>query len=217
MTRYDTYVGDAEEQHAFRKYTKKHYDSWVTFARSKQYGYDVQPVLVSGFDLTKDFAMAAYSNDDASLESALTLSIPMFASASASIYGTWQTKVLPHTKCGPRQCVPDRFSQSAHGSPGPGSVGNISDDYKQCVFVRYYTMRKEMGVYPRVIRASAGPHDLGPGHNHDSTFSELTARQVLTPDDEDDPMGGEERGPITGEACSDQDIVVCNVPDVWHT
>jgi len=72
-----------------------------------------------------------------------------------------------------------------------------------------------MGFLPRVIKASAGPHDLGSGHNRSNTFPELVTQPGSPPDDEDDPMGGdEERDLVTEEACSDQDIVVCNVPDV---
>ena len=52
VTMYDTYVGDAQNQDAFEQYTKKHYDSWVQFARNKQYGSNVRPVLVYGVDLT---------------------------------------------------------------------------------------------------------------------------------------------------------------------
>lgn len=202
-------------QDAFEQYTKEHYDSWVTFARNKRYGDDVEPVLVCGFDLTKDFAMAAYSRDGASLESDLTISVPMVGSASASLRGTWRTRGSTHTNHGPQQCIPPAFLRFARTSLEPMSAGIASDDYKQCVFVRYYTVRKRMGFYPKVMQASAGPHDLGSGHNHDDTFPELTARQDSVLDDEDDPMGGgEEQDLIAGETCSDQDIVVCNAPDV---
>jgi len=193
-------VGDANEQDVFEQYIKKHYDSWVTFARNKRYGDDVKPILVYGFDLTKDFAMAAYSHDDTSLESDLTISVPMVVSASASFWGTWQTRGSTHTNYGPRQCIPPAFSRFARTPSEPTSAVTTSDDYKQCVFVRYYTMHKKFGFCPRVIRASAGPHDLGSGHNHDDTFPELTVRQDSAPDDEDDPMsGGEEQEPIAGE------------------
>lgn len=208
-------MGDAENQDAFEQYTKKHYDSWVQFAHDKRLGRDVRPVLVYGFDLTKDFAMVAYSNTGASLETDLTLSVPMVASASASLWGTWRTRGLTHTNYGPQQCIPPSFAQFSSMSSGPTSTGTIADDYKQCVFVRYYTVRKQMGLFPRVIRASAGPHDLGSGHNRGDTFPELVAQPGSPPDDEDDPMGGDgERDLVTGEACSDQGVVVRNVPDV---
>ena len=73
---------------AFEEYTKLHYESWVAFARQKKYGNDVRPILVSGFDMTKDFAMAAYSNVSTSLKSDLTIGVPMFGSASGALWGT---------------------------------------------------------------------------------------------------------------------------------
>jgi len=207
-------VGDAENQDAFEQYTKKHHDSWVQFARDKRLGRDVRPVLVSGFDLTKDFAMVAYSNTGASLETDLTLSVPMVASASASLWGTWRTRGPTHINHGPQQCIPPFFAQFSSMSSGPRSTGTTADDHIQCVFVRYYTVHKKMGLLPRVIRASAGPHDLGSGHNRGDTFPELVAQRGLLLD-EDGPMGGdEERDLVTGEAFSDQGVVVRNVPDV---
>ena len=75
-----------------------------------------------------------------------------------------------------------------------------------------------MGLFPTVIRAAAGPHDLGSGHNHDDTFPELMARQGPLLNHEDDPTSsGEERDLIVEDAHSDRDIVIHNTPDVWYS
>lgn len=209
-------MGDVKERDAFKEYTKEHYDSWVTFARDKKYGDDVKPVLVSGFDLTRDFAMAAYSNDGASLESDLSVSVPMIGSASASAWGTWRTRGSTHTNFGPQQCIPPSFARRFTSTSSELSrAGTTSDDYKQCVFIRYYTMRKRLGVYPQVIRASAGPHDLGSGNNHDESFPELTVQQPSTLNDVDNPIAGGEWQDPTAEG-DFSDVVVCNTPDVWY-
>ena len=63
VTKYHTYREDIERESAFEEYTKRHYDSWVTFARNEQHGNDIKPVLVTGVDMTRDFAMLAYSNN----------------------------------------------------------------------------------------------------------------------------------------------------------
>ena len=47
-----THTRDAMADGAFGEYTERHYKSWVEFARKKRYGKDVQPVLISGFDVT---------------------------------------------------------------------------------------------------------------------------------------------------------------------
>jgi len=198
VTRYQTYKEDALKRSAFEQYTKKHYDSWVAFSREKQYGDDVKPVLVYGVDMTKDFAMAAYSSEGTSLAADLTISVPTLASASASIWGTWRTRGSAHTNHGPQQCVPPSSTQAIDPPSQSTRVGIVSDDYNQCVFIRYYTMRRRMGFYPMVMRAAAGPRDLGSGDNRGDTFPELIARQH----------------PAAADAGSDQDIVIHNTPYV---
>jgi hypothetical protein len=213
VTRYPVYREDTVDTSAFKQYTKKHYDSWVAFA--KRYS-GVEPVLVSGFDMTKDFAMTAYSNDDASFESDLSISVPtrdltstssVPARASVSAFFQVESSGSPHTKRGPQQCTPPVTSSE------PTGTGPVSEDYNQCVFLRYYTMRRWMGLFPTVIQAAAGPHDLGPGHNRDDTFTELTAHQDPAPNQEDDPMdGGEERDQIAEDA--HPNVLVYNGPNV---
>ena len=193
VMKYLTYKEDFQLEIAFEEYTKRHYESWVTFARDKKYGSDVRPVLVSGFDMTRDFAMVAYSYEDASLGSTLTATIPMVASASASIQGTWRTQYTPHTNCGPQECIPPELAidipslQLAEAETIPA--------FNQYVFVRYYTMRRgPMRLFPKVIQAGAGPHDLGPGDNTGDAFPDLVVQ--LDPESTDD-------------------TVVHNTPDVW--
>lgn len=215
VTKHQTYKQDALKRAAFEQYTKKHYESWVAFSHEKQYGNDVKPVLVSGIDMTKDFAMAAYSNEGASVAADLTISVPMLASTSASIWGTWRTSGLAHTNYGPQQCAPPSFAQASDRSLQPSTAGPISDDYNQCVFVRYYTMRTRLGLFPRVMKGGAGPHDLGPGQNHDSTFPELAARPDRARELEHDIIGDHEtRDSASGEDDSEPNVVVHNLPDV---
>ena len=138
----------------------------------------------------------------------------MLASASGSFRVLEGTTGPPHFTYGPRRCVPPSSAQTDDTSSEPTRTGAVSNDYNQCVFVRYYTMRKRMGFSPK-IRAAAGPHDLGTGQNRDDTFPGLMARQDQTPDHEDDPTsGGEERDLIAEDTYSDQDSVVHNPPDV---
>lgn len=91
VTKYSTYREHSVMELDFERYTKRHYESWVAFARQKGYGNDVLPILVSGVDMTRDFAMVAYSYEDTSLESDLNIAAPMLISASASLWGTWHT------------------------------------------------------------------------------------------------------------------------------
>lgn len=49
MANHPTYREDAERERNFRLYTKRHYESWVDFARKQGHGDDeIKPVLVTG-------------------------------------------------------------------------------------------------------------------------------------------------------------------------
>ena len=185
----------------FEGYTKRHYESWVAFARHKGYGSDVQPVLVSGVDITRDFAMAAYSYEDISLESDLTVAAPMLISASASLWGTWRTRYTPHTNYGPQECTPPPPEQAMDTPSLQLTGGIIPSAFNQCVFVRYYTMRsrRPLWPFPRVVRAGAGPHNLGPGDNAGDSFPALVAQSDIE---------------MTDDFGVETDIVIRNTPDV---
>ena len=212
VTRYPTYKEDSLMESIFEIYTKSHYESWVTFARQKGYGDDVQPVLVSGFDMTRDFAMVAYSSGSTSLESDLTIGVPMVASASAALWGTWRARHSPHTNYGPQECIPPPPERAIDlSSLQLAETSRIPSEFNQCVFIRYYTMRMRLRWFPKVIRAGAGPHDLGPGDNTGDTFPDLLVQSDAEPtsSDDDDP----------GEEWEDTDplpsVVIRNTPHVW--
>ena len=170
ITKCSTFREDTDLEAAFEDYTKRHYNSWVTFARDKRCGNDIKPVLVSGVDMTKDFAMMAYSNNDTSRSCKFIVSGPIAGSSSSSVWGKWKTQGVVHTNCGPCCSQPDGLGRE----PPDIDAMETPDDFKQCVFVRYYTMRFRALVFPKVTKAGAGPHDLGSGDNHDGRFSELS-------------------------------------------
>ena len=208
MTKYTTYREDTALISAFESYTTRHYQSWVAFASHKQYGNDIQPVLVCGLDMTKDFAMVAYSNDGTSLGSSITIAIPTVASASATLWGTWHTRCSAHTNTGPH------FPRQP--ATQPEEVGKIPRDFDQCVFVRYCTMRLRRWRLPKRIQAGAGPHDLGPGDNTGDFPQELTVQPHDEPTTSDDENLRGRSDPITDDDDDDEpDIVVFNPPYVW--
>lgn len=173
VTRCLTYREDIQRAGTFERYAKEHYASWVAFARETGHGNDINPVLVTGVDRTKDFAMMSYSNDDDDLRSEFTA--PVSGVASASVWGTWHTTGFIHTNCGPQLCCPPSTPTTDFTSPGNNNTETISDWYTQCVFVRYYTVRKRLGV-PKVIKAGAGPHDPGWGDREDEESPEVEVR-----------------------------------------
>ena len=196
VTKYQTYREDCQLESTFEHYTKRHYESWVAFARHKQYGDDVRPVLVYGLDMTKDFAMVAYSDEDPSLESDLIIDVltptstsvlppastSVLTPASTSVWGTWRTRVLPHTNYGPQEySLPPHTRAVDLPSSQQADARSIPDEFNQCVFIRYYTTRRRAFMFPKVIKAGAGPHDLGSGHNGGDNFTELTVQPNIEP------------------------------------
>lgn len=135
---------NARRQGAFAAYVKKHHDSWVAFARKNGYGSDVDPVLISGVDRTNDWAMLCYSNHDGVSKCKFITSVP-----PVPLWGTWDKPGYVHAKSGPPSC-----------RPSSSNAETVSDEYSQCVFIRYWTKRKKSWV-PKIMKAAAGPHNLG--------------------------------------------------------
>lgn len=192
VTKHETYREDIERRFAFERYIKKHYNSWVDFARGHGHDSNPKPVLVTGIDLTRDFAMVAYSHNSVRMACEFSVAVPAAASASLSLWGRWRTEGLMHTNCGPRspaiEATPSP-SSSDHAAP----ASTIPGEYNQCVFIRYYTMRRRL--IPKIIKAGAGPHDLGdPGSDDD--LSDFACAQG-----------------VSGQNSNDYDVVY-NLPSV---
>ena len=217
LTKHLTHREDIQRERTFEEYTKEHYDSWVAFARETGHGNDIKPVLVTGVDMTRDFAMMSYSNNDGGpgLTAEFTTSAP-----DAPAWGTWQTTGVAHTNCGPqpyRLLSPTRAAYST--SSGNSHPETDSDEYTQCVFIRYYTMRKRLGI-PRVIKAAAGPHDLSSGGSDgaespvevqcDSDSSSDNASNLSDENEDDD------NGSITS-IDSESDVAIHNTTPVHST
>ena len=164
VTRYQIRREDIERAGTPEKYIKEHYASWVEFASVTGHG-DINPILVTGVDRTGDFAMMSYDDDDGDLRSEFTTSVP--GDPSASAWGTWYITGFIHTNCGPQlRFSPSSIQTMVSVASGSNDTGHVSDEYDQCVFVRYYTMRKRLGI-PKIIKAGAGPHDPGSGDRKD--------------------------------------------------
>jgi len=184
----------------FANYTKRHYESWVDFARERDHGENIRPVLVTGVDLTREFAMVAYSDNQTRMACGFSVGVPAVASFSTSLWGSWGTQGLVHTNCGPDQTL-TRGNRSLTESSTLESA--IPDECNQCVFLRYYTIRK-WGFIPKLIKAGAGPHELpkeGPG---DDTAEEVAIEMSDSDDDstvEVDYSSASQNVPLVGSEC----------------
>jgi len=198
ITKYPTYREYAQRGRRFRNYMKKHYESWVEFVVDQDHPEGVEPILVTGVCLTREFATFAYSDNKTRMGCEFSATLPAVASTSVSVWGSWHTQGSVHTNCGPH---PIQRSRRSSESPAPES--EIPDEYTQCVFIRYFTMRKWFNLIPTVIKAGAGPHQLPEG-NRDSGEEGVSFA--------DDPT--EVGCPETGSPGEVFDEVVDNVPTV---
>ena len=157
ITKRPTYREDIERELIYKNYIKKHYQSWVDFSLEHGHGDDIRPVLVTGVDLTQEFAAFAYSDARTRVGCEFSAAVPAVASTSVSLWGSWRTEELVHTNCGPYQIPTIRNDSNSGESSATGSA--IPEEYDQCVFIRYYTIRRRF-LIPTVIKAGAGPHQL---------------------------------------------------------
>ena len=209
VTNYPTYREDIRQAGTFEKYTKEHHASWVAFARETGHG-DVNPILVTGVDRTRDFALLCYSTNRDDLRCEFKRSAPSVASGR----GTWRKTGSIYTNHGPQLRRPPSSPPSGNNRTERRSD---EDEYNQCIFVRYFTVRKKFGVF-RVIKAAAGPHDPGK-RGRDGERSPLQARcnSDSNPDGVSNVLNIEDRWSSATRVDSEPDVVIHNPTAVRYS
>jgi hypothetical protein len=196
LTKYKTFCEDAERLGFFKDYMLRNYQTWVDYANQLGHMVTLEDILlITGHDMTLDFAMLAFSSNSRQIGIEFEAGLPAVASASASVWGMWRTTMSVHHNCGPQHRDPPvqarpLLTEDSHSPDQP------QPEYNQCVFLRAFRIRKRAGLIPMVIKAAAGPHDLGSGHRFDEEGPLVCSEAVADTDDE-------------VEAISD-------TPPVWH-
>jgi hypothetical protein len=121
------------------------------------------------------------------------------------VWGSWHTETSVHTNCGPY------LAHTIQGDRRSSEVSALEsaippDDHNQCVFIRYYTIRRRLFI-PMVIKAGAGPHQLPKSDPRDDN----TGEEGLQPSSDDDSTEDDYQDRITHNAF---DEVIHNVPPV---
>ena len=204
ITQHPTYREDIERRGIFEKYIKQSYNSWVDFAREQGHGDDVRPILVTGVHLTREFATIAYSNSQTRMECEFSVGVPAVASGSVSVWGSWHTPGLVHTNCGPD---PSRIRGNPSSSESPTLESAVPEEYDQCVFIRYFTIRRRVFI-PTILKAGGGPHQLQEG----SPESDDASEEILLVSSEDGSL--EVDYPEAESPTNASDKVIHNVPMV---
>ena len=200
LTMDPTYPEDSPAKSEFDEYTKRHYESWVNFSRHKHGRDDIRPILVSGFDMTKNFAMVAYSRKDTSNQEYFH-DFPMFSSAFAPFEGTWRANFTPYTN---------------HGPPQSEGAGSLANECNQCVFIRYYITRTR-GWWARLrnelARVGGRLRDSDSGSNGGNASPGPTGGSNVKPTASDDRPPGIQGG----DTDSEPGIMIRNTQDVWSS
>lgn len=222
ITNYETYRVDAQVESPFEEYTKRHYKSWVAFGRDKGYANDVRPILITGFDVTRDFEMVAYSDEDTSVKYDVVTQDPTLGPVTTSFRSVERIRCSPHTQKGPWELGPLPPDRVIEFPSENAKEGDIPDDFNQCIFVRYYTMRLKKPERPSGL-ITAGP--VPPGFALRGPNGEIAVRELVVESDgeypDEDFEGMEYYVSDYDEDDDDDGIVVHNVPsdkefDSWN-
>lgn len=130
------------------KSVKKHYDSWVDFARAHGHDSNHKPAPVLGVDLTQELAMVAHSHSSLRMECEFLAAVPVVTSA---FFPCGESDTLK--SCygpGPRT-IEAAPSPDSGGHATPGST--IPGGWNQYAFI--WTKQRKSVVPPTSIRISA--------------------------------------------------------------
>ena len=111
-------------------------------------------ILVTGCDLTFQWATATYSGTHQEMSAALGAQVAPLAKAEFSISEGWRAAEGMNIRRGPPQALLNQ--------PNDEGTGNEREtlDNNQCVFIRGLSIKKRLWG-PKVIEAGAGYHDTG--------------------------------------------------------
>lgn len=175
MTKKETFREDAVRILFFKQYIKHHHKAWLALALKQ--GYDVKVedlILVTGVDLTADFSMLAirHAQEDIKVKFETTVGS---ASVSASGWGSWECSSTPHTNWGRQLENRDLVSQPSgkllqSQYPPP--------EFTECVFFRGYRVHYRAHLFPSVMVAGAGPHDVGSGSRSNEDVPRVLASGI---------------------------------------
>lgn len=183
VTKHKTFRDNAERIDHFKQYILRNYKAWSIFAGEQGHGIDVEDlILVTGRDMTEDFSMVAFSQNEGRIEMQFEAGASKLGSASFSAWGSWLCELPVFENWGPQERVPHVPNES-NADVGYGMESD-TPKYQQCVFLRGYRIYRMARIFPRVLRAGAGPHDLGPGHWED----DQEVSPFLVSDANDAPM-----------------------------
>lgn len=168
------------------KYMRQHYYSWYVFATEVQ-GLMLDKddiIFVRGWAKTADWTAAAFMQQGRAAQLSFNGNFGFQANASLSVSVSEGASPILQQNSGPRErrgpvSVP---SGKRHRTGSAHRVGPVRD---QCVFLQYYKLKVRFGLWPTVLKAAAGPHNL-PQQPDDGDDGPMLDIQSTASDDDDD-------------------------------
>ncbi|KAI0052350.1 kinase-like protein [Auriscalpium vulgare] len=171
---------DGRTSRIYEAYIAQHCDRWLAYAHHKGLNVRIEDILlVTGCDLAKSWAMAAFVSSEVNARAALKVDLspvggPLCASASMQWRSVHQMHVNHHW--GPDSSAPsfsalmERLSVGSNSSPESSLAEHSNPDplwlsrtllpgFDQCIFVRGYHMKRRLPLLPRSIKAFAEHRD----------------------------------------------------------
>ena len=161
----------------FKQHMLKYYRQWYTFALT-ECQRDIKLcdlILVTGCDLTRQWATATYFRSNREISGALGVQVTPVAEAKFSLSAGWRTTQAMNTRRGPPQALHQQPRQDNDETVTQNDSEILANN--QCIFLRGFYVKDRLWG-PQVMKAGAGYHDPGK-HNPD----EEEAEGVLTDDD----------------------------------
>lgn len=155
LTSCDTLRLDTSQAGTLRNYIKQHYNTWLDYAQNLGLG-EVDLILLSGVDLSRDYAMLTYTSGDYQFSAELTAEIPAVASAWTNIWTTHTDTGPTHFNWGPDLQNTDRLllpSLSISDSP----VTRFQPRDTHITFLRGWRMKRRVALIPTKLEAAVAP------------------------------------------------------------
>ena len=150
---------DTINDRLFKQHMLKNYRQWYAFALTECH-CDIKLsdlILVTGCDLTRQWAMATYFSRNREISAALAAQAAPVAVANFSLSAGWRTTQPMNTRRGPPQAL--------HLQPRQDDNETQNDNRtlanNQCIFLRGFYVKERLVRGPRVMKAGAGYDDPG--------------------------------------------------------
>ena len=125
----------------------------MDYARDLGYG-EVNPILISGIDSVRDFAMFVYATGENQVSMTLTADIPPITSTWANVWAGWSTNGTVHYNWGPTEDDLQRTTVTETSEAVALTSRSLNTHVS---FIRGWRMKRRVKLFPTVIKAGAEP------------------------------------------------------------